>query len=65
MLGGEDEFTSFENIEYLIRDVQHTSEKNYISLVQKNLPESTRSFFQRFIAGNHLRYKIDATVAAW
>ncbi len=25
MLGGEDEFTSFENIEYLIRDVQHTS----------------------------------------
>ncbi len=33
MLGGEDEFTSFENIEYLIRDVQHTSEKNYISLV--------------------------------
>ena len=61
MLGGEDEFTRFENIEYLIKDVQHTAEKTYISLVQKNLPESTRSFFQRFIAGNRLRYKIDAT----
>ncbi len=61
ILGGEDEFTQFENIEYLIKDVQHTAEKTYVSLVQKNLPESTRSFFQRFIAGNRLRYKIDAT----
>ncbi len=61
ILGGVDEFTEFENIEYLIRDVQHTAEKTYVSLIQKNLPQSTRSFFQRFITGNRLRYKIDAT----
>ena len=60
ILGGIDEFTSFENIDYLIRDVQHSGEKTYISLVQKNLPAATRDFFERFIAGNRLRYKIDA-----
>lgn len=61
MLGGVDEFTNFENIEYVIRDVQHTGEKTYVSLVQKDLSQPTRDFFQRFIAGNRLRYKIDAT----
>jgi len=61
VLGGVDEFTNFENIDYLIREVQHTEQKTYVSLVQKNLSDATMDFFQRFINGNRLRYKIDAT----
>lgn len=61
ILGGVDEFTNFENIDYLVKEVQHTEQKTYISLVQKNLPAATMDFFQRYINGKRLRYKIDAT----
>ncbi len=61
IIGGVDEFTPFETIEYLIKEVKHVGEKTYISLIQSNLSSSTMDFFQRFITGNRLRYKIDAT----
>jgi hypothetical protein len=61
MLGGDDEFTRFENIEYMIKDVHHTPEKTYISLEQVNLPAATQDFIHRFINGSRIRYKIDAT----
>ena len=61
IIGGKDQFTDFEQIDYLIKEVQHIGEKTYISLVQQNLPAQTRDFFQRFISANRLRYKIDAT----
>lgn len=61
ILGGMDEFTNFENIDYLIKEVQHTGEKTYISLIQQNLSYDARDFIQRFINGNRLRYKIDAS----
>ncbi|MDX2507489.1 MAG: PilZ domain-containing protein [Gammaproteobacteria bacterium] len=61
VLGGTDEFTNFEKIDYLIKEVLHLGEKTYISLVQQNLTTQTRNFFHRFIMANRLRYKIDAT----
>ncbi len=61
ILGGADEFTLFENIDYLIKEVKHIGDKTYISLIQVNLPPETMDFFKRFIAGNRLRYKIDAS----
>ncbi len=60
LIGGIDEFTPFETIDYIIKEVKHAGEKTYISLIQINLPAETKDFFQRFIAGNRLRYKIDA-----
>ena len=59
--GGEDESVNFDNIDYIIRTVQHIDEKTYISLVQKNLSEPTIEIFNHFISTNRLRYKIDAT----
>ena len=61
VLGGVDEFTAYEKIEYLIKDVKHVGEKTYISLIQINLPSATKNFLKRFINGNRLRYKIDAS----
>ncbi|WP_246540588.1 PilZ domain-containing protein [sulfur-oxidizing endosymbiont of Gigantopelta aegis] len=61
LIGGVDQFTPYENIDYLIRDVKHLGEKTYLSLTQVNLSPVTKDFFKRFIAGNRLRYKIDAT----
>ncbi|MCW8929651.1 MAG: PilZ domain-containing protein [Gammaproteobacteria bacterium] len=61
IVGGKDQFTPYEKIEYLIKEVKHSVEKTYISLIHVNLPASTMDFFKRFIAGNRLRYKIDAT----
>ena len=60
VIGGMDQFTPFSNIEYRIKEVQHIAEKTYISLIQNNLDPLTKDFFERFIAGNRLRYKIDA-----
>ncbi|MCP3849572.1 MAG: PilZ domain-containing protein, partial [Gammaproteobacteria bacterium] len=61
LVGGIDEPASFDNIEYLIKEVKHSAEKTYISLIQKNLSAVTKDFLHRFITGNRLRYKIDAT----
>ncbi len=61
VIGGTDEFTLFENLDYFIKEVKHIGEKTYISLIQSNLPSDTMDFFKRFIAGNRLRYKIDAS----
>ncbi len=61
ILGGMDEFTPYKNIEYLIKEVKHAGDKTYLSLIQVSLPAATRDFFNRFIAGNRLRYKIDAS----
>lgn len=61
VVGGEDQFTPFSELEYHIKDVHHLGEKTYISLVQKNLPALTMDFLERFIVGNRSRYKVDAT----
>lgn len=61
LIGGMDEFTPYENIRYLIKEVKHVGEKTYISLIQVDLPLPTMDFFKRFITASRLRYKIDAT----
>lgn len=61
VVGGRDQFTPFSDIEYQIKEVHHLGEKTYISLIQTNLSSSTSDFLSRFIAGNRLRYKIDAS----
>ncbi len=61
VVGGEFEFAIFADIDYLIKDVHHLGEKTYISLIQINLSRLTSDYIDRFIAGNRLRYKIDAS----
>lgn len=61
IIGGVDEFTVYENIQYLIKEVKHVGEKTYLSLIQINLSPATMDFLNRFIEGNRLRYKIDAS----
>jgi len=61
LVGGQDQFTPFSGIKYRIKNVEHTVDKTYICLSQVNLESSTMGFLKRFIAGNRLRYKIDAS----
>jgi len=51
----------FKNVEYIIKNVQISGDKLYLSMVQQNLSEEAKNYFQNFMDTNRSRYKFDAS----
>jgi hypothetical protein len=51
----------FQNIEFMIKNVQNLEGKSYLSMAQLNLSNEAKHYFQQFMDNNQSRYKFDAT----
>ncbi|MBF0264634.1 MAG: PilZ domain-containing protein [Gammaproteobacteria bacterium] len=50
----------FKDVRYEIIDVEHTGDKTFISLIQRDLNDIAKTHIHQFINANRLQYKVDS-----
>jgi len=50
----------FKDVRYEIIDVEHSGDKTFISLIQKDLNDIAKTHIHQFINSNRLQYKVDS-----